>query len=149
MLRAPEELPLAALINRAILEQLVATSEWDALRRAGTIGDQLCSVIATATVAALNQTTLERLTELSAAEAAAQSLFEQAEALDEVAAQKGGRAADLHARAEMTRRAAEQRHHMAADLAAQLEADADSIEDAARRAGRAGLQSADANSMNC
>jgi uncharacterized protein with von Willebrand factor type A (vWA) domain len=147
-LRPPEELPLAALVNRAIVEQLVATSEWDALRRAGTIGDQLCSAIATATVcrsviAALDQATLVRLGELADAEKAANKLFEEAEALDDVAAQKGDRAADLHARARAAHQRAQHRQQKAAEVAAELDADAEAIEDATRRAGRAGLQTAE------
>ena len=65
-LRPASVLPLSATVNRTIIEQLMATSEWDSLRRAGTIGDQFSSAIAAAAVgpsvvATLDPATLDRL----------------------------------------------------------------------------------------
>ena len=52
-LRSAIEVPLSATVNRTILEQLLGTTEWDSLRRAGTIGDQFASALAAAAVGSL------------------------------------------------------------------------------------------------
>ncbi len=148
-LRPVEELAPSATINRAIVEQMMGTTEWGSIRSAGTVGDQLYSAIATATVArgvlgSLEKKTIARLRELHDAEAAAATLFGQAEALEDLAAEKeGDRAQALYEQAREARVQAERRQHRAEDLAARLEEGAEGIEDATRRAARDALAQAE------
>ena len=147
-LRAASVLPLSATVNRTIIEQLMATSEWDSLRRAGTIGDQFSSAIAAAAVgpsvvATLDPSTLDRLNQLHDAEVAAERLLLEAEALDEVAGSGGEPRPDLYARARAARERALARQHTASELARQIDNDIEAVEDATRRAGRTGLRTAE------
>jgi len=147
-LRTASEVPLSATVNRTILEQLLGTTEWDALRRAGTIGDQFASALAAAAVgpglaATLDQATLDRLGQLHDAELAAERLFAEAEALDDLAAARGDSGSDLYVRARVARQHATARQREAVELAGQIETDVETIEDATRRAGRTSLRAAE------
>src|SRR5438105_1472825 len=80
----------AHAINRQIMEEIMSTAEWKELRETGTIGDSLISAMATIgasekAIAALGPKTIERINELQEAAGAAEHLFEQAEALAELA----------------------------------------------------------------
>jgi uncharacterized protein with von Willebrand factor type A (vWA) domain len=149
-LRPVEELAPSARINRAILAQLMSTTAWHSIRAAGTVGDQLYSGIATATVsrsvlAALEEKTVQLLRQLHEAEGAAKTLRAQAETLADLAAQtEGDRARMLSQQAQQARMVAEEQQQRARDLADALEEEQEGIEDATRRAARGGLDQAEA-----
>ncbi len=146
-----EDMPLSATINRAIIEEMMNTSECDAVRNAGTVGDQLYAGITTATVAKSILTTLDkkiiqRLQELHDAEAEAAKLFEEAEALEDLAGQtKGDRAANLFEKAKKAREEGKAQQEQVEDLAEELEDDTEAIEDATRRAARSAFEQAEAD----
>jgi uncharacterized protein with von Willebrand factor type A (vWA) domain len=146
----PEELPLSATVNRSILDEMMNTSEWDAVRNAGTVGDQLYAGITTATVARSILTTLDkkiikRMQELHDAEQEAQKLFDQAETLEDLAEQaKGDRAAKLFDQAKKAREEGKEQQEQVEELTQELEADAEEIEDTSRRAARSALEEAGA-----
>jgi uncharacterized protein with von Willebrand factor type A (vWA) domain len=146
----PEDLALSATVNRSILEEMMNTSEWDAVRNAGTVGDQLYAGMTTATVAKSILTTLdhkiiERLQELHDAEQEAAKLFDQAETLEDLAGQaKGDRAANLFEQAKKARQEGKEQQDQVEELSQELEGDAEEIEDASRRAARTALEQAEA-----
>ncbi len=145
----PDELPLSATVNRSILDEMMQTSEWDAVRNAGTIGDQLYAGMTTATVAKSILTTLdkkiiERLQELHDAEQEAAKLFDQAETLEDLAQQAAGdRAASLFEQAKRAREEGQHQQEQADELAEKLEEHAEEIEDASRRVARMALEQAE------
>jgi uncharacterized protein with von Willebrand factor type A (vWA) domain len=147
-LREPEQLTLAATVNRSILEEVMSTSQWDSIRQAGTVGDQLYAAVATATVAKailkrLDRKMQQRLRELHEAEAEAERLFTQAETLEDLAEQKPDRAQSLYDQARQAREAAAQQQQQAEQLAAALQQDAERLEDETRGAARPALEEAE------
>lgn len=147
MLQAIEDLPLSASINRGIISEMMNTTEWESVRNAGTIGDQLYAGMTTATVAksiltSLDQKIIQRLKQLHEAESEAARLFAEAETLDELAP-GGDRAQSLYEQAKKARAEAEQQEQNAEDLNTQLEQDTEAIEDATRRAAREALENAE------
>src|SRR6185295_13282073 len=98
--RAPEIRPVVPMtpayqINRQILEQIMATVEWEQVRQAGTVGDLMNSAMATIGVAskalaALDKTTVAQINRLHELETGAAGLFDKAEALDDLASQAAG-----------------------------------------------------------
>lgn len=148
-LRSPEELAPSATINRSIIEEMMNTTQWESVRRAGTVGDQFYAALATATVAgsvltALDQKILKRLRELSEAEAEAERLFERAETLEDLARDaEGDRAQTLYDQAKAARAEAEHYQQEAETVAQNLEEDAEKIEDATRIAARDALERAE------
>ncbi len=148
-LRSVEELCLSATINRTIIEQMMSTTEWESIRQEGTIGDQLYSAIATATVAksvlsALDRKILQRMKELHEAEEEASRLFDQAETLEDLAKEReGDQARTLYDQAKSARDQAEKQQQKAEQEALKLEEQAEKIEDMTRRAGRAALEQAE------
>ncbi|MBV9706206.1 MAG: hypothetical protein JO125_02205, partial [Chloroflexi bacterium] len=113
-LRETGELAPTAAINRSIVEQMMTTTEWNNLRNAGTVGDQLYSAMATATVGkamlnALGEEIVRRLQELYEAEQEAARLFDQASILEELAEQKPDRARTLYEQAKAARERGERR----------------------------------------
>src|SRR5438034_9197536 len=65
-LEEPSALPPSASINRAILEQMKSTTQWDSVRNAGTVGDLFYCAVATTTIArgvlsAVDEATRKRL----------------------------------------------------------------------------------------
>lgn len=152
---APEIEPVAPLtpaheINHRIITEILSTVEWQQLRQAGTVNDQLNAAMATIgaagrALAALDQVTVDQINRLHETESGAAEMFARAEALDDLAAQAAGdRAATLFAQAEEARREAEAKQAEAQHLQAELEADVEDIEDATRRAGRRGMKAAEA-----
>src|SRR5579883_1501274 len=144
-----EELAPSATVNRTIIEEMMATSQWESVRAAGTVGDQLYSAIATATVAksvlsSLDQKLMERLKQLHEAEQEAERLFEQAETLEEMAENASSdRAQALYEQARAAREQAEQEQAEAQTIGEELAEESEQIEDSARQAARAALAEAE------
>jgi uncharacterized protein with von Willebrand factor type A (vWA) domain len=144
-----EELAPSASINRTILEEMMGTTQWESVRAAGTVGDQLYSAIATATVAmavlsSLDKKIIERLKQLHEAEQEAQRLFDQAETLEDLAGNTSGdKAQSLYDQAQKAREQAEEQQQEAKAIAGDLAQDSEQIEDAARQSARAALQTAE------
>lgn len=143
-LRDAEDLLPSATVNRTILEQIMQTAEWQNVRNAGTVGDQLYSAIATSTVArsvlsSLDKEILKRLQDLHDAETEAAQLFAKAETLEELAQQRPERAKELYAQAQEAKAQAEQQQRQAEQVGQDLEADGEKIEDAARQSARNAL----------
>ncbi len=142
------EIALSATVNRAILEQMMLTTQWEELRQAGTIGDSLYSGLATANVtravlSSLGRETVNRLAALQEAEREAQNLMDEAEALDDMAtATSGDRAEDLHRQAEEARKRAREAQERAERASEQLAEELETIEDTTRQAGREALEDA-------
>jgi uncharacterized protein with von Willebrand factor type A (vWA) domain len=146
----PAPLTPAHEVHRAIMEEVMTTTEWRNVRAAGTVGDALTSAMATIgaagrVLAALDQDTVDRVNELAELAGAADDLLAQAETLDELAAQANGeRGADLFARAEAARQQAGEVTVRAAALTEQLAAGSEARADSIRRAARVGLAEATA-----
>ncbi len=139
-------------LHRRIIEQVVGTREWAAVRAAGTVGDPLTASIATVAaaekaIAALDRETLERANRLREIEENAAALFDRAEALDDMAAgappEKPERADTLREQAEEVRRQARELAEEAEGEAQALARHAEEQEDAVRRAARGALSEAE------
>jgi uncharacterized protein with von Willebrand factor type A (vWA) domain len=140
-LREADELTPTATINRSIIDQMMSTAEWQSLRSAGTVGDQLCSAMATATVGksmlnALGGEIIKRMQELHEAEGEATRLFDYASTLEDLAEQKPDKASKLYEQAKHARMQAEHQERQAQEIAQDLESHAERIEDATRQAAR-------------
>jgi uncharacterized protein with von Willebrand factor type A (vWA) domain len=143
------ELSPSAQVARAILAEIMATTQWESVRKAGTVSDQLYSAIATATVAqsvvnTFDEKVLLKLQELREAEEEAEKMFSQAETLEDLAQQaKGDKAQALYEQAKAARETAEREQEQAQELAEELAEQAEEIEDNSRQAARAALESAE------
>ena len=141
-------LSLAHGINRQIMEEIMSTSEWKELRETGTIGDSLTSAMATIgasekAIAALGPKTIERINELKEAARAAERLFEQAEALAELASRADEeKAAALFKQAEQARALAQQNQEQVEEATAELEQTREEWEKTVRQAARQGIAEA-------
>ena len=147
-LRDPDQLVPTATVNRSVIEQMMSTQEWSNLRNAGTVGDQLYSAMATATVGkamlnALGYEIIQRLQELHEAEEEASRLFDRASTLEDLAEQKPDRAQTLYEQAQKAREKGERREEEAKALVSELEGQAEHIEDATRQAVREAAQQAE------
>lgn len=147
-LREPAELPPSVSINRAIVEQMKSTTQWESIRGAGTVGDLFYSAVATATVArgvvaAVDQATRKRLRELHAAEQAANTLYQQAETYEEAANEKPDRSVEFHQRAQEARKQAQVQEKRVERVAQALEGNVEQIEDTTRQAAREACSSAE------
>jgi uncharacterized protein with von Willebrand factor type A (vWA) domain len=139
--------PLTAAhqLNRQIVEQVMATTEWRQTRASGTIGDPLTAAMAALGVAyraveALSEATIAEANRLHELESGAAALFDQATALTDLADQaEGDRGRALFEQAEAARAEAERLQREAEQAAAALEAGMEEREEAVRRAARAGL----------
>lgn len=144
-----QELPPSAQVARSILAEIMATTQWESVRRAGTVSDQLYSAIATATVAqsvvnTFDEKVLRKLQELREAEEEAEKMFSQAETLEDLAElSKGDKAQALYEQARAAREEAEREQEQAQELAEELAEQAEEIEDTSRQAARAALDSAE------
>lgn len=132
--------------NQRIIEQVLSTTEFQALRSAGTVGDLLTSAMATLGVAqkalaALDQTTIDAINRLAEHESGAAMLFDQASALQDLAEQaEGDRATALFEQAAQLRQEAAAREQEAQAAEEELEAlDSEAIEDRVRQAARRGM----------
>jgi hypothetical protein len=153
--RAPVIDPLTPLtpahqVNAQIIEQTMGTVEWKYVREAGTPSDLLAAALATVGVAqralaALDSATIAHVNRLHELESGAAALFDQAEALEELAYQaQGDRAEALFAQSREARQQAVATQQ-AADMEAEtLAADAEGREDAVRRAARQALNEVEA-----
>lgn len=151
--RAPRIDPVVPLspahgINQQIMEEIMSTAEWKELRETGTIGDALTSAMATIgasekAIAALGPKTIERINQLQEAAGAAEHLFDQAEALEELASRADEeKAAALFKQAEQARALAQQNQEQAEEVAAELEQTHEEWEKTVRQAARQGLAEA-------
>jgi uncharacterized protein with von Willebrand factor type A (vWA) domain len=147
-LLSESEITLSSTVNRAILEQMMLTTQWEELRQAGTIGDSLYSGLATASVtkavlSSLGRETVSQLKELAEAEREAHNLMEEAEALDDMASvASGDRAEDLYQQAEEARKRAQEEQERAEQVNQALTEEIETIEDATRQAAREVLEEA-------
>ncbi len=150
---APDEMSMAYIHNREIIEQMMSTVEWKRLREAGTVADEVASTLATVglvpgIVSALGKKDLQRINRMRELEERAQALFEQAEALQElgdlVAPASQQRAAQLRSQAEKSRQEAEDVRREATRIEAELAGGSEERRDAVRRAARAAAQHAEA-----
>ena len=138
----------AYAINRQMVEQILATTEWRQTRASGTPGDPIASAMATLGVAysaiqALDAATIADANRLHELESGAAALFAQATALTDLAEQaEGDRARDLFEQATRAREAAERQQTEAEQAAAALATEDESRDEALRRAARAGLTKA-------
>lgn len=152
--RAPRVAPVAPLspaheINQQIVEQVLATREWNELHASGTINDPLNSALATIgvsqrTIAALGAETIKALNQLSALTGEVEQLFAQAEVLKELAALAPDirRAETLATQAEQAITEAQQKEQQAQRLRQQLDAAGETREQQVRQGARQGLAEA-------
>lgn len=151
---APRVAPMAALnpayeLNQQIVEQVLATSEWQELRASGTVGDALNSALATLgvgvkTIAALGEETIRQANLLNELSVEVEQLYAQAESLEELAAQAPAspRAAELREQAEHAQAQAQAKAEQAEQVQAQLSAGSEKREQQVRQAARQGLTGA-------
>ena len=143
------ELPPSGRVARSILSEIMDTSQWDSVRQAGTLGDQLYSGMATANVArtvleALDKGLLAKLQALREAEEEAKTLFANAETLEEMAGEsQGDRAQALYDQAKQAREEGERAEDQAEELAEELSEHAEEMEDSTRQAARVSLEEAE------
>ncbi len=147
-LEEPTDLPPSATINRAIIEQMKSTTQWDSVRSAGTVGDLFYAAVATTTIArgvlsAVDQATRKRLRELAEAEKAANQLYQNAETYEEAAEAKPDRSAEFQKLAQEARSLAEEKEERVEQLQQRLEGETEQIEDATRQAARDACSSAE------
>ncbi len=142
---------VAYRLNRRLIEQVMATKEHAGVRDAGTPGDPLLSAIATvATVesalAAIDDDTLEKVNRAHELERRAREAFETAERLEEEAdalpSEREQEAQDLRHDAELNHQQAEEAEREREVAQQSLDAGADELEDAVRRATRAAIAGA-------
>jgi len=150
---APEIRPVVPLtpahqLHANILEHLMATPEWHEVRAAGTIGEVFNSAVATIGAAesaldALSAAVVAAINHLHELESGAADLFAQAQALaDEAEQAEGDAGAELFAQAARARAEAEELERTEQQAAEAIAAQAEQIEDATRRAARAGMRAA-------
>jgi uncharacterized protein with von Willebrand factor type A (vWA) domain len=148
MLTDEDRLNLSAQVRRRMIDEMMATAEYQQARASGTIQDPYSSGIATAAVSyqiidRLDSKTKQQMRALQQIEQQAQQLFNQAQALHNLAEQaEGDEQNDLEQEAGAKEQQAQQQQARAQSLFNQLEQGMEKIEDAARRAARAGLQQA-------
>lgn len=130
--RAPRVAPVAALnpayeLNRQIVEQVFATSEWQELRASGTVGDAFNSTLATLgvstkTIAALGEETIRQANLLHELSSEIEQLYAQVETFDELAAQAPDslRGRELLQQAEQARTTAQEKTAQAEQVQTQL-----------------------------
>ena len=151
---APRVAPVTALnpayeLNRQIVEQVLATSEWQELRASGTVGDAFNSTLATLgvsakTIAALGEETIRQANLLNELSGEIEQLYAQAETLDELAAQvpDSSRGRELLQQAEQARATAQEKTAQAEQAQTQLFAEGEKREQQVRQAARQGLKEA-------
>lgn len=151
---APRVAPVTALnpayeLNQQIIEQVLATSEWQELRASGTVGDAFNSTLATLgvsqkTIAALGDETIRQANLLHELSSEIEQLYAQAETLDELAAQASDspRGKELREQAEQARTTAQEKAVQAEQVQTQLSADGEKREQQVRQAARRGLKDA-------
>lgn len=147
-LEEPSELSPSATINRAILEQMRSTTQYDSVRSAGTVGDLFYSAVAATTIArgvlsAVDEATKKRLRELAQAEQAAIRLYQEAETYEEAAEAKPDRSKDFQEKAQEARQQAQVAEEKAEQSAEALEEQTEALEDATRQAARDACESAE------
>ena len=152
--RAPRVAPMAVLnpayeLNQQIVEQVLATSEWQELRASGTVGEALNSAMATLgvsakTIAALGAETIQQANLLNELSGEIEQLYAQAETLDELATQapSNARASELKRQAEQARIDAQTKAEQAEQVQQQLSAGGEKREQQVRQAARQGLAEA-------
>ena len=145
-LAAEDSLTLTARVRRRLVDEVMNTAEYQRVRAMHTEQDQYSSGMATASTAyqvidKLDRKTKSRMCDLQRVEAAAQQLFQQAEALEEYAEQSDA-AQEVAAEAQDKRTQAEAAQAQAQVTYEQLLSEMEKIEDAARRAARQGLRAA-------
>jgi len=146
-----EDLTLSAQLRRRMIAEMMSTAEYQQVRAAGTMYDQFSSAIATTAVSykvmeKLDGKTRKRLNDLQEAEAEAISLFNQAQDLEQFAGQADQAdegVQEMYQQAQELRNQAEAERTAAEELYNQIEATAEKLEDAARRAAREGLAQAE------
>lgn len=151
---APRVAPVTTLnpayeLNQQIIEQVLATSEWQELRASGTVGDAFNSTLATLgvsqkTIAALGEQTIRQANLLHELSSEIEQLYAQAETLDELAAQAPAapRSAELQQQAEQARATAQEKAAQVEQVQTQLSADGEKREQQVRQAARQGLKAA-------
>ena len=152
--RAPRVAPVAALnpayeLNQQIVEQVLATSEWQELRASGTVSDTFNSTLATLgvsqkTIAALGEEAIRQANLLNELSSEIEQLYAQAETLDELATQapNSSRGQELQQQAEQARTTAQERTAQAEQVQAELSAGSEKREQQVRQAARQGLKAA-------
>ena len=151
---APRVAPMTTLnpayeLNQQIVEQVLATSEWQELRASGTVGDAFNSTLATLgvsqkTIAALGDETIRQANLLNELSSEIEQLYAQAETLDELAPQAPDSSCgrELGKQAEQARTTAQERTAQAEQVQAQLSAGGEKREQQVRQAARRGLKDA-------
>jgi uncharacterized protein with von Willebrand factor type A (vWA) domain len=135
-------------INRQIIGEVMQTSEWRQLRESGSINDSMLSTIATIgtseqALQALNPKECKRINQLASATEAAEKLFRQAEALNELSAQANAeQTKELRAQADKARASAKRKERIAGRLEKELEAGREERLSAIRQAARQGISEA-------
>lgn len=138
-------------LNRRLIEQVMATREHAGVRDAGTPGDPLLSAIATvatteSALAAIDDATLEKVNRAHELEQRAREAFDAADQLEEEAeALPPDREQEVHGLrhdAEVNRQQAREAERERELTQQSLDAGADELEDAVRRAARAAIAGA-------
>jgi hypothetical protein len=137
----------AFAINRQILEEVMSSAEWRLLRES-TVNDSMIATIATIgacerAIKALDPNSRIQINKLAAAGEAAEKLFDQAAALDEMASRaSAGQIDELRNRAAQARAEAERQERAAAEIEESLEADEDDRYRVIRQGARQGMAEA-------
>lgn len=148
-LAPPAPLTPAHRLNAQIVEQVMSTLEWKHARTTGTIDDPLSAAMATIGVAqqvlaTLDASTRAQVLTLHEAESGMATLFENAETLEDLAAQaEGDQAQALFRQATEARTRASQLQTQAITLEAGLTQVLEAQEDTLRRAARHALTEAE------
>jgi uncharacterized protein with von Willebrand factor type A (vWA) domain len=137
----------AFAINRQILEEVMSSAEWRLLRES-TVNDSMIATIATIgacerAIKALDPNSRIQINQLAAAGEAAEKLFDQAAALDEMASRaSAGQIDELRNRAAQARAEAERQERAAAEIEESFEADDDDRYRVIRQEARQGMAEA-------
>lgn len=145
MLTDAAKLTRAHRINREIIEEVMATEQWGALRASGTANDALNSAIATigtteALVARMTDIERQNINDLDAADSQADQLDDLGDTLDAQADATGDKS--WRTKANRARGRAAQHRARADALAAQLATHATARRDAMRRTARKAMDAA-------
>jgi uncharacterized protein with von Willebrand factor type A (vWA) domain len=137
----------AFAVNRQILEEVMSSAEWRLLRES-TVNDSMIATIATIgacerAIKALDPNSRIQINQLAAAGEAAEKLFDQASALDEMALSASAKQVEeLRNRAAQARAEAERQERAAAEIEESLEADDDDLQRVIRQEARQGMAEA-------
>ncbi|MGE0885438.1 MAG: hypothetical protein AB7P14_17970 [Blastocatellales bacterium] len=135
-------------INRQIVDEVMQTSEWRQLRESGSVNDSMLSAIATIgaseqALKSLGPKECKQINQLASVTEAAEKLFKQAEALNELSGQANPeQAKELRAQADKARASAKRKERIAARIEQKLATGSEERLSDIRQAARRGMSEA-------